>query len=195
MTDTTDDAPVVHRRTIEIEARDEGDDLAITCRLRDERPYTEFESRRFVHDMELRVRVRQRDLTITASSATMHRYPHIECADIEGAFADLVGLRVGRGFTRAVKERLGGPNGCAHLTHLAGLVGPAVIQASTSARNRRSSELDVDVRALAHLRNTCHLWADAGPGEQKVALGWRPRMDDPEYPFPSVEELRRRGSS
>jgi hypothetical protein len=186
------DAPIVHRRTIEIVARDGGDDLDITCHLRDERPWTEFESRRYVHDMELRVGVRQSDLMITSATATMHQYPHAECTSIETAFADLVGLQVGRGFTRAVQQRFGGPRGCAHLTHLSTLLGPAVIQAVTSARTRRDPVFASDGDQMAFLRDTCHLWTDDGPGPAKLELGWRPRMDDPEYPFPAVDVLVRR---
>ena len=28
------------------------------------------------------------------------------------------------------------------------------------------------------LTNTCHLWAEGGIGQQKVAAGWRPAKDD-----------------
>ena len=87
-----------------------------------------------VHDMELRVRVRIADLTITGATAEMHAFPHTECPTIEAAFAGLEGLSVARGYTREVQARFGGPRGCTHLEHLARSLGPVVIQAVTSRR-------------------------------------------------------------
>jgi len=189
------DAPVVHRRTIEIESRDRGNELDVFCTLRDERPWSPVESRRFVHDMELRIKVRMNDLVITSAVATMQRFPHAECTNIEPAFADLVGMQVGRGFSRAVQERFGGPRGCAHLTHLATIVAPVVIQSLTSARAHADPVAAGGIEQMGFLRNSCHLWTEDGPGAQKIALGWRPNMVNPEYPFPAVDEIRRRSTA
>ena len=88
----------VHRRTIEFEAYDEGDSLSVTGRLRDERPWAADTDRvEHVHDMDLVVRVRKDDLTITAATATMVRFPHAECPSITDAFQALVGLSISRG--------------------------------------------------------------------------------------------------
>ena len=43
---------------------------------------------------------------------------------------------------------------------------------------------------FAYMVNTCHVWAEDGPGQQKIAAGWRPGKL--EYPAPSVVEIRRR---
>ncbi|MGH9016608.1 MAG: DUF2889 domain-containing protein [Acidimicrobiales bacterium] len=186
----------VHRRTIEFEAYDEGDSLSVTGRLRDERPWAaETEGVEHVHDMDLTVVVRKDDLTITAAGAVMARFPHSECPSITTAFEDLVGLCISRGYTRAVQERFGGARGCTHLEQLARTIGPVVIQAMTStrARDRDWQHLDVDASARPTLfpRNTCHIWAEGGVAEQKLAAGWRPGQRAG-YPAPPVEVLLRR---
>ncbi len=43
---------------------------------------------------------------------------------------------------------------------------------------------------LQWLTNTCHLWAEGGIGQQKVAAGWRPAKET--YPAPALVEIRRR---
>lgn len=187
----------VHRRTIEFDAYDEGDSLSVIGRLRDERPWAADTDRvEHVHDMDLDVTVRKDDLTITSASATMVSFPHAECPSITGAFEDLVGLCISRGYTRAVQERFGGARGCTHLEQLARTIGPVVIQAMTSnrARDRDWQHLDAAPSARPTLfpRNTCHIWAEGGVAEQKLEAGWRPG-ERAGYPAPPVAVFLRRG--
>lgn len=187
-----DDPTILHRRTITIEAREVDDSYRVDCRIRDERPWGEHEIRRVVHDMELAVTVRSSDLTITRAAATMHAFPHQECPAITPAFVELEGMQIGRGFTREVQRRLGGPRGCAHLQHLSRVLAPAVVQTVASAHAKRGWVIEPEGPPTTFLRDTCHLWTERGVAEQKLALGWRPSMDDEEYPVPPVDEIRRR---
>ena len=50
--------------------------------------------------MELRLKVARGSYTITAVKATMFSHPHEDCADIESAFDQLIGLSIMRGYTR-----------------------------------------------------------------------------------------------
>jgi len=137
--------------------------------------------------MELRVTVDD-TLTITASDAVMHTFPHTECPGIVPAFRGLVGLEVGRGFTRRVQTLFGGPKGCTHLEHLARSLGPVVIQAVTSRRARAVAAGEapdlITGNASPWARNTCHIWAEDGVAEQKLAAGWRPGVGA--YPAPPL---------
>jgi len=186
----------LHQRAIEIDAYDDGDRLTVVARLRDVRPWAADAGRAVVHDMQLELTVSVADLVITSASATMHAFPHAECPGIEAAFSGLVGLSVARGYTRAVSERFVGVTGCSHLEHLARAIGPAVVQAVASgfAMAHRDGAVAPPERrpsGTPWLRNTCHVWAEGGVGEQKVALGAIP-IDREEYPVPSLEVLRRR---
>jgi hypothetical protein len=183
-------APVaLHRRTIEYEAYDVGDDVAVVGRLRDVRPWAEaYGAVERVHDMELRVTVRVDDLTITAAEAVMHTFPHAECPSIQPAFRGLVGLSVARGYTREVQQRFAGVRGCTHLEQVARSMGPFVIQAVTSrralARARGDIEHIFDGGGTPLPSNTCHVWAEGGVAEQKLASGWQPGTGP--YPSPAV---------
>ena len=182
----------IHHRSIDYRAYADGDDLVVVGHLTDSRPWAEDGSAvATVHDMELRVRVRTSDLTITGATAEMFTFPHTECPTIEAAFAGLVGLNVARGYTREVQARFGGPRGCTHLEHLARSLGPVVIQSVTSRRalsvSRGESE---DLLAGAGgtgspwARNSCHIWAEGGIADQKLAAGWRPGTGS--YPSPAL---------
>ncbi len=195
----TDEVPL-HRRSIGFEVFDVDDDLVVVGWLRDTRPWADGgTSVSTVHDMELRVRVRTTDLEITGATAAMRTFPHTECPAIEAAFEGLVGLRVSRGYTRAVQDRFGGPKGCTHLEQLARSLGPVVIQAVTSRRALAVGRGETDDLFAAGgeggspwARDSCHIWAEGGPADQKLAAGWRPGVGP--YPSPAVATfLGRRG--
>ena len=193
--DDPDGVPL-YRRSIEYEAFDRGDHLEVVGKLKDTRPWADDGSTlATVHDMELRVTVRRDDLTIVGSVAHMHTFPHTECPVIEQAFAGLVGLSVARGYTREVQRRFGGPRGCTHLEQLARSLGPLVIQAVTSRRARSMAEGGAEEVMMPGstpwARDSCHIWAEGGVGDQKLAAGWRPGRG--EYPALSVEAIRREG--
>jgi len=171
--------------------------MRVTARLRDQRPWAaQSGGIEHVHDMELGITVRKEDLTIESASCEMHRFPHSECPAITGAVAGLVGLSVRRGYTRAVQERFGGAAGCTHLEQLARAIGPVVVQAATSARARTRDWAHLDAapsqRPASFPRDTCHVWAEGGPAEQKLAAGWRPGIGG--YPAPPVDVIVHMGT-
>jgi hypothetical protein len=193
---SADDAEgvLLHHRTLDFEAFDQGEEILVVGRLRDGRPWAAAEGAGpiEVHDMELRVRVQLADLTIVGCEAVMHTFPHAECPAIAPAFAELAGLRVGRGFTRAVQDLVAGPNGCTHLDQLARAVGPVVVQAVTSRRARllhqgHDGDLLTGVANAPWARNTCHVWAEGGVAEAKLAAGWRPGRGP--YPAPPLDQI------
>lgn len=77
------------------------------------------------------------DMVITAFEAATEFAPFSICPDAAPNFARLAGLKVGRGFTRAANERIGGVHGCTHLRELLGQMGTVAFQTvySVKARN------------------------------------------------------------
>jgi Protein of unknown function (DUF2889) len=184
----------LHRRSIVYESFDRGDHLRVVGHLTDVRPWAEADGEvSLVHDMELAVTVRLDDLTITEAASRMHVFPHAECPAIIDAFSSLVGLSVVRGYTREVQSRFGGPRGCSHLEHLARSLGPVVVQSVTSRRALAVSRGDLadllSGTSTPWARDSCHIWAEGGVADQKLAAGWRPGTGP--YPAPSVEAIRR----
>ena len=188
--------PPLHQRTIDMQAFERDGHLVVIGILHDQRPWASGEfGPDSVHRMELGIVVRRSDLVIVDAEAIMHAFPHAECPTIEGSFSDLIGLSISRGYTNAVQKRFGRERGCSHLEFLARSLGPVVIQSLTSLAAQRRENGGDESGVLAEsgvqwLTNTCHLWAEGGNGQQKVALGWRPTKET--YPAPSLVEIRRR---
>ncbi len=81
-----------------------------------------------VHDMWLRLTV-DREFRIVGAEARTAGMPYRgTCDRITPDYAKLVGLTIGPGYLRHLKERLGGVAGCTHLTELAGALATAAFQ-------------------------------------------------------------------
>jgi len=82
-----------------------------------------------IHDMLLRLVIDEAFNILEAGSETRWMpYPG-HCNEHGDAYARLVGLNLLKGFRQAVRERLGGVQGCTHLTELTQVLPTAVVQA------------------------------------------------------------------
>jgi hypothetical protein len=125
-----------HRRHIDVQIYARGDglwevDAHITdTRSRDTRMATGLlPAGAPIHDMLLRLVVNEQ-FDIVEAGAETRAMPYPGACDRYGdAYGRLVGLNLMRGFRHAVKERLGGIQGCTHITELAQLLPTAVVQA------------------------------------------------------------------
>ena len=82
-----------------------------------------------IHEMHLHLTI-DATLAITAASSDSLWMPYPgSCSEHGDAYARLVGLNLLKGFRRAVADRLGGIQGCTHLTELCQILPTAVIQA------------------------------------------------------------------
>ena len=93
--------------------------------------------------------------------------PWPACAEAAADYRKLIGLRIGPGFTRAVRKVLGGTLGCTHLTDLLGQVGNTYMQASWPDRVARQRLTDEDPRHWPDARTLsfvdgCHAWRKDG---------------------------------
>ena len=63
-----------------------------------------------------------------AVEAVTDASPYRICPNVTPNFQRLIGLRIGPGFRKQVRERLGGTEGCTHLVELLGPVGTTAFQ-------------------------------------------------------------------
>jgi hypothetical protein len=82
-----------------------------------------------IHDMLLRLVVDERFNILEAGAQTTAMPYRGECDSYGDLYSRLVGLNLMKGFRHAVKERLGGVQGCTHVTELGQVLPTAVVQA------------------------------------------------------------------
>jgi hypothetical protein len=82
-----------------------------------------------VHDLHLRVTI-DTQMTIVAAEAVSDAVPYPGFCDTIGpAYGKLVGLNLSQGFRKGLTDRLGGIEGCTHLTELGQALPTAAFQA------------------------------------------------------------------
>jgi hypothetical protein len=92
-----------------------------------------------LHEMWIRLTVDD-DLKVHEVEAVTDASPYRMCPDITPAFGVLKGLRIAPGWTQAVKDRLGGPQGCTHLVELLGPVATVAYQTMVAVRKQKLAE-------------------------------------------------------
>ena len=86
-----------------------------------------------IHHMWLRLTIDD-DFVIHGAEAATDASPFALCPAITPAFAKLEGLRIEAGWSRAVRQRLGGINGCTHLVELLRPLGTVAFQTIRAER-------------------------------------------------------------
>jgi hypothetical protein len=136
--------------------------------------------------------------TIVDVEAVTDKSPYQICGDVAPDFKKLIGLRIGGGFHREVRARLGGVHGC---THIVELLGPVATTAFQTVSSRKARDLNQAHRAKAgslpkpakvetpskpqrkpYVIDTCHAWAADGP----VVKRWAPQF----YTGPEADAVR-----
>jgi hypothetical protein len=109
-----------------------------------------------LHDMSIRLVVNDR-LDLIEIEACIDASPFGICSEATRALQSLVGLRIGSGWSAAIRERLGGRKGC---THLAELLRPlATVAFQTLWQLRESLPAAVDASGKPRKIDSCHAYA------------------------------------
>lgn len=118
-----------------------------------------------VHEMWLRLTIDQ-SLNVQAAEASTEYAPYAMCPDITPNFQRLAGLRIGPGWMREVRQRVGGVLGC---THLVELLGPMATTAYQTLAGQRKQAESSDVKKRPLFLDTCHAHAS---NSQVVKMHW-----------------------
>lgn len=115
-----------------------------------------------LHEMLLRVTINDKFVIVDIEAATDNS-PFAMCPDITPAYKNLVGITMGPGWRKNIREQLNGIKGCTHLTELLFPMATVAIQTIRPLQNHRRRQADSDSRhstSKPFVLNTCHAWAE-----------------------------------
>lgn len=118
-----------------------------------------------MHAMALRLTVdREACIRAAVAASDAHPFPGV-CGQIVPAYAQLVGLRVGPGFRRRVRELFPPSKGCTHLSELVITMGTGVLQTLAA-----SMHANPDVKPFS--MDGCHALMTDGPVVREFHPRW-----------------------
>jgi len=119
-----------------------------------------------LHDIRLRITI-DLEMNIVDAAASIDAAPYNYCSRITPVAEKLVGLRIAPGFRQQVKQRIGGVQGCTHLTELLGPIATTAVQTLVSElarEERENGESAIDEKKLAMgFLDSCHSLASDSP--------------------------------
>lgn len=129
-----------------------------------------------VHALSVRV-VFDRNYVITDVEASSDWVPYPgACGEIAPAYKRLIGLSLMRGFRNALRERLGGTEGCTHISEMLGGLPTAAVQ----MRAGEVHELDIGDGGQPFQLDRCHALVTTGPTVKRYYARWyRPGLATP----------------
>jgi hypothetical protein len=165
----------LHTRQLTMQGFERPDGLFdIEGQLTDTKPYSfdnfdrgRVEAGEPLHGMWIRLTVDE-NLVIRACEAVSDYTPYAICPQVAPNFARLAGVTIGPGFTRAVKERLGGVEGCTHLREMLAQMATVAFQSIQPVR-RRQRETQAGDASRPPIIGTCYAYA---PDSPVVARQW-----------------------
>lgn len=123
-----------------------------------------------IHRMTLHLTVDD-ELVIRDAWTRTEQSPYRVCGGVNAAYEGLIGLRIGPGFTRRVKEMFAGVKGCTHLTELLGPVATTAFQTiwPLLAERREAAGQGLSGEEKPPLVDGCHALSRDG---EVVAMRW-----------------------
>jgi hypothetical protein len=179
----------IHTRQIHFSGYEREDGLFdIEAHLTDTKTYAfsnnwrgEIQPGTALHEMLLRVTINDK-LEIQDIEAVTENSPFQMCPDITPVYKELVGVAMGPGWRQVIRQRVGGVQGCTHLTELLYPMATVAIQTIRPLQNHRRRVADSDSRASQgrpFVLNTCHAWAEHSPVVQHNAPDYYVPRDVP----------------
>jgi len=164
----------VHTRAIDYRGYEREDGLwDIEAHMTDTKTY-EFSNRwrgtvpvgEPMHEMLLRVTIDDSFVIQDIFAATEHS-PFEMCPAIAPNYKKLIGIKMGPGWRKAIRMKVGGTEGCTHLTELLFPMATVAMQTIWPIRSKRKQESDTEEKQSQGKRpvvlDTCHAWASDSP--------------------------------
>lgn len=123
-----------------------------------------------LHDITVRL-VLDVDLLVRAADARMSATPFNICPGAAAALQALVGLSIGAGWNKRVRELLGGVASCTHIVELLGPMATTVLQGIAPLRMVSSGDPEEDAQRRFRV-DSCYAFA----AEREVVVRLLPRL-------------------
>lgn len=135
-----------------------------------------------LHEMLLRVTIDD-GFVIRDIEAVTDNSPFAMCPDITANYKSLIGIQMGAGWRKAIRQKVGGIDGCTHITELLFPMATVAMQTLWPLLRDRRNKADSDVSDSPRrpmVIDSCHAWASDSPVVRENAPKWYTGEDSDE---------------
>ena len=134
-----------------------------------------------LHEMLLRVTIDD-NFEIRDIVAVTDNSPFEMCPSITPAYKNLIGIKMGPGWRKAIRMKVGGVQGCTHLTELLFPMATVAMQTIWPIKGQRRKEKNLMEEPPKKTRpvvlDTCHAWSTDSPVVKRNAPDYYTGDDD-----------------
>ena len=134
------------------------DTKGITLRTPD-RPYIGVGEK--LHEMKLCVTI-DTDMLIHDVHASMDSTPYASCPEVVQNYQQLIGVTIGGGWQKTIRQLFGGVKGCTHLRELLGPIATVAYQTIIDAKYRQE-DYRKNPQVFRNIMNDCYGLREDGP--------------------------------
>ncbi len=113
-----------------------------------------------IHDMWIRLTLDE-DFVVRDIEAVTDGSPYAVCPQVTPNFKRLVGVKIASGWRRAIRERVGGAEGCTHLVEMLGAMATVAFQTLYPALSKK--EKGAQRGRPGGLIDSCYAYRSDGP--------------------------------
>jgi hypothetical protein len=119
-----------------------------------------------IHHMDVKLMVSSNPLMIEDAQAKMLHVPMDECKKTLDAIEKLKGIKIQSGFSKNIRNIMGGNKGCTHLCQLIIVMAQEIVHGWMTQKRKDKSPVPKDIDSLDEkkfLIDSCRMWTKNGP--------------------------------
>jgi len=119
-----------------------------------------------IHHMDVKLLIKPDPLRIEDAQAQMIHTPMPECSTTLDTIEKLKGLEIKSGFSKNIRNIMGGKKGCTHLCQLIIAMGQEIVHGWLTQQRKDKSPVPKDLDSLSEkkfLIDSCRMWTRTGP--------------------------------
>ncbi|MDA3787755.1 MAG: DUF2889 domain-containing protein [Desulfobacula sp.] len=118
-----------------------------------------------IHHIDVKLLIKPGPLTIEDAEAKMIQVPMTECSTTLDTMEKLKGLEIKSGFSKNIRDIMGGKKGCTHLCQLIIVMGQEIVHGWLTHKRKDKIPVPKDLKSLDEknfLIDSCRLWTRQG---------------------------------
>ncbi|MCD4721588.1 MAG: DUF2889 domain-containing protein [Desulfobacula sp.] len=119
-----------------------------------------------IHHMDVKLLIKSDPLMIEDAEVEMIHVPMSECSTTLDTIEKLKGLKIKSGFSKKIRDIMGGKRGCTHLCQLIIVMGQEIVHGWLTQKRKDKSPVPKDLDSLNDknfLIDSCRMWTRQGP--------------------------------